>query len=213
MLLFITQDVHWSFTRVLLKQFCEELGRMFKNASHYIYNFHFYKTSFFYLHNMNYVNTVNHIPLIHWNRYVNVFPYLRTKSFPHTIVPHLFILVAGLFKPSRRVISCSKNNLINETCRNCRYSACTFIFIFYFIQSLYCKNLFLKILTELCVEDWNAPSTNMRCLLIIFQIFRPWTLVPQQIPAETVSADKCCSCVLLFSSIYRTTRIIPLNWL
>lgn len=48
----------------------------------------------------------------------------------------------------------------------------------------------------------SPPATNVRRLLIGFQIFRPWTLVLQQtIPAETVSADKCCSCVLLLSTI------------
>lgn len=54
----------------------------------------------------------------------------------------------------------------------------------------------------------KVPTTNMERLLVVFQIFRSWTLVPQQIPAETVSAEKCFSYVLLFS-IHQVTLNIP----
>lgn len=59
--------------------------------------------------------------------------------------------------------------------------------------------MFLSIyLSDELVEDSNTPATNMS-LLIIFQIFRPWTLVPHEIPAETVSADGMLSmCIIVF---------------
>lgn len=48
-----------------------------------------------------------------------------------------------------------------------------------------------------------VPITN-RELLIIFQMFRSWTLSPQQLPAETVRLDKSVVHVL-FTTIHQDT--------
>lgn len=64
--------------------------------------------------------------------------------------------------------------------------------------------------SENCTEGWNTPATNLRRLLIIFQIFRPWTLVPQQLPAETVSADRMLfMCIIVFHHLPGDTLQLP----
>lgn len=62
------------------------------------------------------------------------------------------------------------------------------------------------------MEGPNTPATNVRRLLVVFQIFRPWTLFPQQIPAETVSADKVLfMCIIVFHSITGQYTSLPSN--
>lgn len=89
------------------------------------------------------------------------------------------------------------------------YTLFTAISLTYWSQVEALLVCFLYQIVHLLIWSTLAPLTNMERLLVVFQMFRSWTLVPQQIPAETVSAEKCCSCVLLFSTIHQVPQYIP----